>query len=170
MDQNPPEGTAWRRKVREGFFREGWVKILFHLEQDDDGYPPYSVESLWARPVDDGYQLDNIPFFTRGVSAGDVVAVDADEDGALVFRSVVRPSGHSTVRVFVRDPAETSAVREHLRVLGCTSEGSGIPGLVSVDVPKEVDYRLVRRYLEDGAAGQHWDYEEAALADHIPDD
>jgi len=154
------------QQTRDTLFREGWVKVLFPLARDEDGYPPYGSESLWARPVADGYQLDNTPFFAEGVSSGDVVTVERD-DGALVFRSVVRPSGHSTVRVLVRDPAEVPSVREELRALGCSTEGSHIPGLLAVDVPATVDYARLRRYLEDGAAGERWAYEEAALASHI---
>ncbi len=43
------------------------VKIVFELQQDEDGYPPVTRESLWATPTDGGlYRLDNIPFFAHG--------------------------------------------------------------------------------------------------------
>lgn len=42
------------------------VKILFELEQDEDGYPPASTETLWASRAGDGlFKIDNIPFFAR---------------------------------------------------------------------------------------------------------
>lgn len=25
------------------------IKVLFHLEQDEDGYPPFSIEGLWCK-------------------------------------------------------------------------------------------------------------------------
>lgn len=28
----------------------GLEKIWFNIEQDKDGYPPVTVESIWARP------------------------------------------------------------------------------------------------------------------------
>ena len=37
------------------------VKITFALEQDEGGYPPYAVETLWAIQRADGYEVDNIP-------------------------------------------------------------------------------------------------------------
>jgi hypothetical protein len=38
-----------------------YVKVLFDLEQDEDGYPPAAAETLWAVQVGDGlFQIDNI--------------------------------------------------------------------------------------------------------------
>jgi hypothetical protein len=45
----------------------GSTKVFFRLQKDADGYPPFEIESLWARPVGpDRYELDNIPFFATG--------------------------------------------------------------------------------------------------------
>ncbi len=30
------------------------VKMLVHLEQDEDGYPPTTEESLWVLPLERG--------------------------------------------------------------------------------------------------------------------
>ena len=36
------------------------IKVLFHLEQDEDGYPPFSIEGLWCKKAsNDTY---NIPY------------------------------------------------------------------------------------------------------------
>jgi len=48
--------------------------ILFELEQDEDGYPPAELEGVWAIEfADGGYKIDNIPFFTRQATLGDIV-------------------------------------------------------------------------------------------------
>jgi hypothetical protein len=58
------------------------VKIHFRLEVDEDGWPPASVESLWAVDLGDGtIRLDNVPWFVRGVASDDIIRVEIDEDG-----------------------------------------------------------------------------------------
>ena len=76
------------------------VKIHFQLEQDEDGYPPVAVESVWAQPAGQTgeYIVDNVPFFTRDATIGDTVRVRED-DGNLWFERVVARSTNSLVRV-----------------------------------------------------------------------
>lgn len=69
---------------------ENFKKISFELEPDADGYPPDRRESLWASEEEIGlYRIDNIPFYAKGISSGDVVAVVATEAVAVRAR---RPS------------------------------------------------------------------------------
>lgn len=75
------------------------IKVLFHLEQDEDGYPPFSIEGLWCKKAsNDTYIVDNVPFYTYGISLGDEICV-TEEDGEYHFQSIVNPSGNSTLRV-----------------------------------------------------------------------
>lgn len=73
------------------------VRVHFRLVQDEDGYPPAAVESVWAQPTTKAgeYVLDNVPFFARDATIGDVVAV-REEDSHLWFERVVcRSQTHS---------------------------------------------------------------------------
>ncbi|MCY1075619.1 DUF4265 domain-containing protein [Archangium lansingense] len=143
---------------------EQLVKVFFELQQDEDGYPPVTCESMWAKPVGDGlYRLGNIPFFARGVAYEDVVSAVRRDDGTLGFVEVVRPSGHSTLRVIIYEASEAPALRHELEVLGCDTEQSHIPNLFAVDVPPAVSLEAVRRLLEAGIASERWEYEEACL-------
>ena len=82
------------------------VKMLVHLEQDEDGYPPTTEESLWVLPMGEGlFQVDNIPFFAWELALGDVVTAEPEE-GMWRFRKVVRRSGHATLRLIIYDVAE----------------------------------------------------------------
>lgn len=49
------------------------IKVTFRLEQDEDDYPPFAVEDLWALATDKPaeFVIDNIPFFVRAVALGD---------------------------------------------------------------------------------------------------
>ena len=64
-----------------------------------DGEGNTEVESLWARAVPEGYEVDNIPFYVLGLACGDVVSTRQDSDGDLWVKAVVRKSGNSNVRL-----------------------------------------------------------------------
>lgn len=139
------------------------VKVIFELEKDEDGYPPADFEGLWARPLGGGlFQLDNVPFFAKGVACEDVVSA-VDVDGELRFQKVVRPSGHATLRLIVYDEEDVSSVKALLEEHGCTIERSHVPGLISVDVPPTVSLDSLRSLLDGGEAHDRWGYEEACL-------
>ena len=49
---------------------------MFQLSQDEDDYPPFDSEQLWAFPYSGAQQLwslDNTPFFANQATLGDVV-------------------------------------------------------------------------------------------------
>ncbi len=137
------------------------VKIRFEVEAASPG--SVEVESLWAQPSDDGYKIDNVPFYVREIALGDVVSVSTESDGTLRFTALVRPSGHSTVRLWFQDPSDVQAIRNELRTYGCESELSELPRLVAVDIPPSVPYAKVRARLEEGEASGVFEYQEACL-------
>ena len=72
-------------------------KIYFQLEMDEDGYPPFDVESLWVSTIDKGVGIiDNIPFFVKGIALGDRVTFDDDFN----FVAVEVPANNATIRVY----------------------------------------------------------------------
>ncbi|MDI1436455.1 DUF4265 domain-containing protein [Polyangium sorediatum] len=135
------------------------VKILFDVESEDG---TVDLESLWAIPVSNGYRIDNIPFYARGVACNDIVAATPDEGGMLRFSGLVTASGHSTVRLWFEDEADVPVVREQLRQMGCESE-LDLPRLVAVDIPPAVSYKDVRKFLEQQEAARVFEYEEGCL-------
>jgi hypothetical protein len=143
---------------------EHLVKVFFELQQDEDGYPPVTCESMWATPADEGlYRLDNIPFFARGVAYEDIISAVRRDDGTLGFVKVIQPSRHSTLRVIVYEDSEVPALRHELETLGCDTELSHIPNLFAVDVPPSVSLDAVRHLLDAGNVSERWEYEEACL-------
>ena len=145
---------------------EAHVKIFFNLEQDEDGYPPASVESLWALPVGEGlFKIDNIPFFATGIAVDDIVSATLEGE-VLQYSDVVQPSGHSTLRVIVYDESQVAEVRALFKQMGCSTELSHIPGLIAIDVPPSVSLDVLKPVLDEGRAKDRWDYEEACLAEH----
>jgi hypothetical protein len=143
------------------------VKIIFPLEQDEDGYPPVGSERLWALDLGEGrYQIDNIPFFARDLALGDVVSAvpeEGAEEGVLRYDQVLQPSGHSTFRILVHDKAQVPEVCRLLEQLGCDTERSHLPRLVAIDIPPRVPLEAVREALAPGVSQERWEYEEACL-------
>jgi hypothetical protein len=151
---------------------ENRVKIRFDLVQDADGYPPATAEYLWASELGGGrYQIDNIPFFVIGVSCFDIVSALKNSDGVFCVDRLLEERGHSTIRVILLDHTGAESIetrskelRSALKVRGCSTEQSHIPGLISLDVPPEVDFQNIRSFLQKGSEDGLWDFEEAAIA------
>jgi hypothetical protein len=143
-------------------------KISFELEQDADGYPPDKWEILWGKETSPGlYCIDNIPFYAKGISSGDVVAAEPQE-GQLQFKEMVRPSSNSVFRLYVSDPTDVQAVRDSFRKLGCESELSNNPKLVAVEIPRTAPFEPVAALLDEGANSGRWEYEQGVLRHPIP--
>lgn len=159
--------TRARAMAADGAEEGGHVKVLFEVEPDADDYPPPNrrKETLWATRAGNGeYELDNIPFFVRLMSAGDVVAATPiPGSDAVRFHHAVRYGGHSTIRVHLKIVEDVSALRQELRAVGADTELGPVPRLVAVDVPPEVRLSAVREILDRGERHGLWEYEEASL-------
>ncbi len=150
---------------------EDRIKILFELKKDEQGYPPADIEQLWAEPIGGNlFRIDNVPFFVTGISCEDIVEALPDSQGELRYKSLVRPSAHSTLRVVLfresPDPRpladRVTDLRNQLKGLGCVTELGHLPGLVAVDA---LSVRPVLPLLQTGEKADLWEYEEAALRD-----
>ncbi|HZO92439.1 MAG TPA: DUF4265 domain-containing protein [Candidatus Baltobacteraceae bacterium] len=142
-------------------------KIRFDLERaPSDAWPPVRFEALWARRSGDhAYVLDNIPFYVYGVSLGDeVYADDADADGYLSYRRVLRHNGHSTfrMRLTAASPEEDLPfVRDLMKTLcdvGCGTEHD-VGGVIAVDAPPGCPLGAVIDVLKLGNEEHVWTYE-----------
>ena len=137
-------------------------KKIFVRTERVDGYPPEEWEGIWALPAGDGrFKIDNIPFYAKNLSCDDIVEVVL-EDNKYVIRRVVKTSENSTIRVVVYDLSHEAYVRDILLKLGCSIEGTGIPGLIAVNVPKHALDDVID-FLEDQFAEDRVDFEEGAL-------
>ena len=135
------------------------------MVQDEDGYPPVAVESVWAHPVGgaDEYVLENVPFFARDATIGDVVLTREDE-GGLWFETIVRRSRNSLLRVVFFDRTCVERVNERLVAFGCATEYISTHNLLAVSVPDAVDLGAVQSYLQGEAGAGILDYEEPIIS------
>jgi hypothetical protein len=144
------------------------VKLHFRMEVDEDGWPPASVESLWAVDLGDGtVRLDNTPWFVRGVASDDIIRVQVDEDGLWWAGETVRASNNCTIRLIVLKDGGSEAARqtvlETFHRLGTTGEGIEQFRMVALDVPPSADLRRIRKLLEHGEAKGWWHWEEGCV-------
>lgn len=149
--------------------KNDYVHLIFPLVQEEDGYPGVGSERLWAKKIDNHlYEVDNIPFFVKGISAGDLVTAE-EKEGALFFKELEKKSSSSTLRVILfgeNDGVKKESallLRSQLNKMGCETEGSHIPNLISVGIPQVVSLKLVTDYLENGMREGKWEYEDGAI-------
>lgn len=135
------------------------VKVLFDIEQEDGSI---EIESVWAFPTANGYRIDNIPFYAKGIACNDEVIAEPAPDGFLHFVELRSSAGHNTIRLWFADESRVQSVRDDLRKMGCPSE-LDLSRLVAVDVPPSVQYSRVREYLNSQEAAGIFEYEEACL-------
>lgn len=143
---------------------DGYVKIRFYLEKDEDGYPPMEVETVWALPAGEHFRLDNIPFYVRGVSCDDIVSATGSRP-VLEFHELITASGNSTYRMTPAGEVSVTQLRSELREQGLESELDG--ALVAVNVPPGDKHRAFREYLKSGFLAGRFDYEEACLGEEV---
>ena len=137
-------------------------KILFEHENAPEGGS--GIESVWAIPIaKNHFKIDNILFYAPEYSLGDIVSVQ-NKDGELFVNGLIEESGHSTVRIIFNDKDDVQKTRTELKNLGCDSEISDVPILISVDIPSSISYSLVKAFLDEGEKLKKWSYEEACIA------
>src|SRR5262245_8095951 len=106
------------------------VKLRFQFTNSAD---ELETETMWTIPRDEGFEIDNIPFYVTELACGDIVSAEKDSEGLLWYSKLIRPSGHSTIQLWFAKEEDVPRVRDELKKLGCDSEGSDLRRLVAVD-------------------------------------
>jgi hypothetical protein len=147
------------------------VKVRFRVERDSDGWPPVECEGVWAKPCGGAeWELENVPWFARGVAFGDRVLVEADQVGVLWVTERLIWSGRYTVRVIpLGDGASEHRLQEIIDAfvpLGAECEG-GLPSfkIVALDIPPDARLAEIKTILRRGEADGRWGYEEGCIDD-----
>lgn len=140
-----------------------YIKLTVKLEVDEDGYPPVGYESLWGIISSDGLAvIDNCPLYVYGISKGDLVKFE-DVNGESFVVMVVKKGGHSTLRIYCNDLVKRDEVCAKLSALGAKPYINKITKLFSVDIPPQVDFLEVDKFLSGLAKNEEIDYEDASL-------
>jgi len=144
---------------------------LFEVSVDlppvTETWPPFSVERLLVQktPVKREGQVKSVPYFAKSIAYDDIVRVVLDrERNELMYDGVVRESGHSTVRVLLKDDRAPAALSELLTGLGCRWETTTVPSHWAVDVPPPVPYAALRARLAELESHRLIEFEEGAIS------
>jgi hypothetical protein len=138
-------------------------RIIFEIEQDEDGYPGVGAETVWATSVGENtYKIDNIPFFVRDATLGDIIEA-TEINGVLAFKHTLSRSGNSLIRVHYAAEVDPQSIRDELTNLGCSSEWHNHDRLIAINVPPNVPLAKVQAFLRQGFEQERFDYEEAIL-------
>ncbi len=139
------------------------VKVVLVFKNNDR----IEEEVIWAEKMEDGnYKVDNIPFYAPNLALNDVFSVEEDE-GILYFDQLIRMSGHSTVQLVFFKEAEVNESLAILENFGCSWEGMKDQAMYSVDVPAELDYAKVKRFLNEQLEKGILDFKESCLMHQI---
>jgi hypothetical protein len=138
------------------------VKINFHLEQNEDGYPPYEWEGVWSEKQEKGsYRIDNIPFYIKDLSVDDVVLATESENG-LIYVETLKKSNNATIRIICYSDEAKRELLNKLSSLICDYE-VGVPlDLVAVNIPPSANIDVLLEYLDEQSSAGMMDYEESS--------
>ena len=133
------------------------VKLVYH---DLGGH--LASESIWVTKDGKYYRVKNIPFFAPNLAFNDLVSVE-DYKGELFFESLIEPSGHSTIQIVFLDFKYFKEITDKLLYFNCSWEGCHLKEYIGVDVPYDVNYQKVHRYLKNMLKRNIIDFKEACL-------
>jgi Domain of unknown function (DUF4265) len=140
------------------------VEVWFPIEKDAEGFPKSrDWEGLWSTPVNDGFVVENVPFYLKNVSKGDLIAAEARD--FLQFTEVLAHKGHNTYRLLMLEASENKVdeVISELEALGLTTELNETGTLLAVDVPPSVNQQQVDVYLLAGKEAGRWSMQDGYL-------
>lgn len=129
------------------------------------GEKEYETESLWCKSDGDYFVVDNIPFIAKRISLGDTIEAEFDDDdGQYYFEDFIASSGNSTLRLYVYENQtnKIDQIKKWLQEKQCSTEVFLDRNIIAVNVPKNVSYQPIKKYLDQGE-GNCWTYEESCL-------
>ena len=146
---------------------DNYVKILFRFHSDV--LNEETVETMWATIIDKEkglYKLDSIPFYAPLVASNDIVFAEFDNhEQMLTYRKTVEYSGNSTVQIVLIDKTkDINSIRDLFKDLGCSSEKVN-EGYFSMEIPSTVDYKNIKKKLDELEMQETIGYAEPCLAD-----
>lgn len=123
-------------------------------------------EIIWVVKTDgNSYKVDNIPFYAPNLALGDIISVENDQ-GVLYFDDLIEASGHSTIQIIFFDSKQSEKVINRLEQLGCQWESMKGQPYFAVDVPADVDYSKIKKFLDIQFENKVLDYKEACLSEN----
>ncbi|WP_276975141.1 DUF4265 domain-containing protein [Flavobacterium filum] len=146
---------------------DNYVKILFRFHSDI--FEEEMVETMWATIVDKHkglFKLDSIPFYAPQIASDDILFAEFDDhEQMLTYRRTVEYSGNSTIQIVLMDKSkDINQIRDTFKELGCVSEKNN-GEYFSMLIPSTVDYKIIKKKLDELETQEIISYAEPCLAD-----
>ncbi len=122
------------------------IKISFQLTEEESEPYPVGIESLWCEVDGDNYTIKNAPMFLSKVAYNDVVKLTELSDKKYQISKIVERSGNSNLMLQVNSDREL--IIDKLRSMECSVEGGAFKELFSVNIPKDVSWEPIGRFLD----------------------
>lgn len=124
------------------------VELKFALLVEDN-WPPVSVEVLHGTLIENGFRIEDPPFFVKNMSVGDVISIDKDDFGNIVNWQHISESGNTTIWLMQNEEfEELDLIMSKLRLLGCHTVRLQQFDYYAVDVPASCEMKNVDAILE----------------------
>ena len=145
-----------------------FVKVVFPLIIDEDGFPPVSSETLNARRErGNGLVLENTPFFVNGIALGDRIAGTPipGQSRRYSFERVLLPSANKAISIIFLDIGIKEPIYQELKQRGCYCEYGefGKLQMLAIGVLPDCDYPAIVRYLVEFENANLLSYAELAV-------
>ncbi|MCE3603607.1 DUF4265 domain-containing protein [Massilia sp. P8910] len=123
-------------------------KISFALDIQD-GWPPVATEHVWCEKSGSIYELQNAPFFIKGLALGDRFSAEPDEVNGCIFEfATIEVSGHSLVWIMEQEGLELEPYKVELINLGLGIEIFAQFKHYAIDVPESIDRDAVNVMMD----------------------
>ncbi|USP39482.1 DUF4265 domain-containing protein [Acinetobacter sp. XS-4] len=135
--------------------------VIDYLDKNNE----LSKELIWGEMYKtDQYFVRSIPFFAPNLAFDDLIQVEIENE-KLYFDDLIKPSNNSTLRIvfFNNDIKCIEKILTTLEVYLCGWEGFEGKHYYAINIPKKVNYALIKKYLDDKKI--FFDYEESCLSD-----
>jgi hypothetical protein len=142
---------------------ENLPEIYVRLQRDEIGYPPKDWEQLKAEPSKkhETFKIKSIPHYAKGLALEDEVGVMTSDEGYYpVFKTVLKRSGYSTMRLMVSDEEDRQKLIDYFTSQDTQLEIEG--RLVALAIPKH-KFDEVSEYVCQEKDRGRWDAEDGFL-------
>jgi hypothetical protein len=134
-----------------------FISLIYKVDEE------YKIERVRGVKSGDFYQIKEVPIFSSNIAMDDLVSVDREGEH-LFFEKVIKPSGHSVVHVAILNSNVSAEILAGLRSYEITIYGVKGNIYLALDIPPEVSYRIIKKYLDKQMQFGNLEYQEASIS------
>ena len=143
------------------------LTLVYKIDEDESDL---FTEKVYAKKVNDFYQIQSIPAFAKNIAYGDIVKVEF-ENGEFHFEDFVEESGHSVLHIVLFNLKTKEYIIKELTDFGCGVNTHVADNYLVVDVPAVVSYYGIKDFLNVELSLGNIDLSESCLSHkHRPND